>query len=59
VSKLLNAKEASVLLRVTPRHVVERLRTRRGFPKALKPAREYLWHEHELIGWLNSTSSRV
>ena len=57
--KLVNAVEASVILRVTPRQIVELLRHRRGFPKPLKPGREYLWHEKEIIGWLQATTSRV
>ena len=46
---LVNAQEAAEILRVSPRHIVERLRKRRGFPKAMRPGREYLWWKEEII----------
>ncbi len=52
---LVNAQEAAEILRVSPRHIVERLRKRRGFPKAMRPGREYLWWKEEIILWLRSS----
>ena len=59
MSSLVNAKEAAEILRVSPRQIVERLRHRKGFPKPMRPGKEYLWHENEIVGWMKSTKSRV
>ena len=54
MNDLVNAQEASELLRVSARHIVERLRKQKGFPKPLKPGREYLWFKQEILHWRNS-----
>jgi len=53
VSDLVNATEAAAILRVPARQIVERLRKKKGFPKAVRPGKEYLWFKQELQHWLN------
>jgi len=53
-SDLVNAKEIGEMFGISAQHVTERLRKRKGFPKARKPGREYLWWKAEIYHWFNT-----